>query len=98
MLKCLSEILPQPTTHGIRQKRVFLSQLKQIQTSHTTLQEGETTEEHSPRPWRTVSSFSAGERYQILRMSNEQTEHGQQTQENDVESQPQFISAKLKHF
>ena len=26
MLKCLSDILPQPTTYGVGQKRVLLSQ------------------------------------------------------------------------
>lgn len=65
MLKHLLNILPQPTAHGIGQKRVLLSQAETdtnlTQIAVTTLQAGETTEEHSPRPWRTVSSFSTGE-------------------------------------
>lgn len=51
MLKHLLNILPQPTAHGIGQKRVLLSQAETdtnlTQIAVTTLQAGEATEEHS---------------------------------------------------
>ena len=51
MLKYLSDILPQPTAHGVGQKRVLLSQAETdtnlTQIAVTTLQAGEATEEHS---------------------------------------------------
>lgn len=77
MLKRFSDILPQPIAHGVGQKRVLLKQAEMdtnlTQIAVTTLQVGE---KNTPtRPWRSVSSFSAGKRisdikYEISNISN----------------------------
>lgn len=65
MLQHLSDILPQPTAHGIGQKRVLLSQAETdtnlTQIAVTTLQAGETTEEHSHPTMEECFFFLSGE-------------------------------------
>ena len=65
MLKHLSNILPQPTAHGVGQKRVLLSQAETdtnlTQIAVTTLQAGEATEEHSHPTMEECFFFLSGE-------------------------------------
>lgn len=65
MLKCLSDILPQPTAHGVGQKRVLLKQAETdtnlTQIAVTTLQAGETTEGHSHPTMEECFFFLSGE-------------------------------------
>lgn len=65
MLKHLSDILPQLTTHGIGQKRVLLKQAETdtnlTQIAVTTLQAGEATEEHSHPTMEECFFFLSGE-------------------------------------
>lgn len=65
MLKSLSDILPQPTTHGVGQKRVLLSQAETdtnlTQIAVTTLQAGEAAEEHSHPTMEECFFFFSGE-------------------------------------
>lgn len=65
MLKHLSNVLPQPTAHGVGQKRVLLSQAETdtnlTQIAVTTLQAGEATEEHSHPTLEECFFFLSGE-------------------------------------
>lgn len=65
MLKHLSDISPQPTTHGVGQKRILLSQAETdtnlTQIAITTLQAGETAEEHSHPTMEECFFFLSGE-------------------------------------
>lgn len=65
LLKHLYDILPQPTAHGIGQKRVLLSQAETdtdlTQIAVTTLQARETTEEHSHPTMEECFFFLSGE-------------------------------------
>lgn len=65
MLKHLSNVLPQPTAHGVGQKHVLLSQAETdtnlTQIAVTTLQAGEATEEHSHPTLKECFFFLSGE-------------------------------------
>lgn len=65
MLKSLSDILPQPTAHGVGQKCVLLSQAETdtnlTQIAVTTLQAGEAAEEHSHPTMEECFFFLCGE-------------------------------------
>lgn len=65
MLKHLYDILPQPTAHGVGQKRVLLNQAETntnlTQIAVTTLQAGEATEEHSHPTMEECFFFLSGE-------------------------------------
>lgn len=65
MLKHLSDILPQPTAHGVGQKRILLKQAETetslTQIAVTILQAGEATEEHSHPTMEECFFFLGGE-------------------------------------
>ena len=65
ILKHLLNIFPQPTAHGVGQKRVLLSQVETetnlTQIAVTTLQAGEAAEEHSHPTMEECFFFLSGE-------------------------------------
>lgn len=65
MLKSLSDILPEPTAHGVGQKHVLLCQAETdtnlTQIAVTTLQAGEAAEEHSHPTMEECFFFLSGE-------------------------------------
>lgn len=70
MLKSLANIFPQPTSHGVGQKRILLSQAETntnlTQIAVTTLQAGEAAEEHSHPTMEECFFFLSGEAKMII--------------------------------